>query len=155
MSTLKQDAIVPEIFVHDGPAALEFYKQAFGAEEVSRVMYTDRKRLVHGELRIGGHQLFVCNEFEASEGGTCRAPRTLQGTPVRITLSVTNADATVERAVAAGARVLLPVADTFWGARYGKIVDPFGHEWGINQQKIELSDAETNEAARAYFDAKS
>jgi len=130
----RTEQFIPELIVDDGPAALEFYKAAFGVEEVERMMAPDGRRLIHGELTLDGQRFFVCNEFSASEGGTCRSPRTLGGTGVRITLLVDDADATVRRAVAAGARVLLPVADMFWGARYGKIVDPFGHEWGINQQ---------------------
>jgi PhnB protein len=154
MSKLDQDRIVPEIFVHSGVEALEFYKKAFGAVEVARHMAPDGKRLGHGELTIGGHQLFVCDEFTASEGGSCKTPRTLGGTAVRLTLAVEDADATVARAVAAGARVTLPVQDMYWGARYGKLVDPYGHEWGINQQQKALSAEETDEAARAYHAKK-
>ena len=87
----------------------------------------------------------------ASEGGTCKSPETLGGTGVRITLLVDDADAIVARAVAAGARVSMPVQDMFWGGRYGKIVDPFGHEWGINQQVKEQSPEETQTAADEFF----
>jgi PhnB protein len=154
MSKLDQDRIIPEIFVHDGPLALEFYKKAFGAIEVARHMAPDGRRLAHGELTIFGHQLFVCDEFEASEGGSCRSPRSLGGTPVRITLAVDDADAVVSRCVAAGARITFPVQDMYWGARYGKVVDPFGHEWGINQPQRALSPEETEAGARAYHAGK-
>jgi len=70
---------------------------------------------------------------------------------VRITLEVADADALVERALAAGARVLMPVQDLFWGARYGKILDPFGHEWGINQQLKQQTDEETHAAAEEFL----
>jgi PhnB protein len=73
---------------------------------------------------------------------------------VRITLMVDDADGLVERAVAAGARVLMPLQDLFWGARYGKIVDPFGHEWGINQQLKEQTDEETHAAAEEFLARK-
>ena len=87
-----------------------------------------------------------------TEGGTVKTPQTLGGgTCVRITLMVDDADALVERAVAAGAQVLMPVQDMFWGGRYGKIVDPFGHEWGINQQLKELSADETKAAADEFL----
>jgi PhnB protein len=66
--------IVPELFVHDGLAALEFYRSAFGAEERSRMLAPDGQRLLHAELRILGQRLFVCNEFRADEGATCRSP---------------------------------------------------------------------------------
>jgi PhnB protein len=147
----EREHIIPEIFVHDGPGALSFYQRAFGAEERSRMLTPDGKKLVHGELVLVGHRLFVCDEFSASEGGTCRTPRTLGGTGVRINLEVDDADEFVARAVAAGAQVLMPVQDMFWGARYGKLVDPYGHEWGINQQVKELSPSEEAEGAKTFF----
>jgi PhnB protein len=146
--------IVPEIFVHDGLAALEFYRRAFGAEERSRMLAPDGQRLLHAELLILGQRLFLCDEFRAEEGGTCRSPRTLGGTPIRLMLEVDDADRTVERAVAAGARVMLPVQDMFWGARYGKLIDPYGHEWGINQQQRQLSAEQEAAEAKRYFDKK-
>jgi PhnB protein len=147
----REDQFIPELIVHGGPAALDFYKQAFGAEEVHRMMTPDGKKLIHGELTLDGHKFFICDEFSAGEGGTCKSPETLGGTGVRITLMVDNADRVVEQAVAAGARVSLPVQDMFWGGRYGKIVDPFGHEWGINQQVREQSHEETQAAAGQFF----
>ena len=111
-------------------------------------------KLMHGELTLDGHKFFVCDAFPASEGGTCKSPHTLGGTGVRITLLVDDADKTVEAAVAAGGYVTLPVRDMFWGGRYGKIVDPFGHEWGINQQIKEQSIEEAQIAAEAFFQKK-
>jgi PhnB protein len=154
MSKLDQDRIVPEIIVHDGIAALAFYKAAFGAVEVARHLAPDGKRLGHGELTIGGHQLFVCDEFSPSEGGSCRSPRSLGGTPFRITLAVDDCDAVVARAVAAGAELTFPPQDMYWGARYAKLVDPFGHEWGINQPQRALDAAEVDAGARAYHAKK-
>ena len=147
----KPDSITPEIFVHDGPAALEFYKRAFGALERSRMMSPDGKKLLNGQIEIRGHRLFVCDEFSASEGGTCRCPRTLGGTGVRIMLEVDDADRAVQQAVEAGATVMIPVADMFWGARYGKLIDPFGHEWGINQQVEQLTEAQESEGMKRHF----
>ena len=147
----RDDQFIPELIVRGGPAALDFYKQAFGAAEVHRMMTPDGAKLIHGELILDGHKFFVCDEFPASEGGTCKSPQTLGGTGVRITILVDDADRVVERAVAGGARVSMPVQDMFWGARYGKIVDPFGHEWGINQQVKEQSPDETQAAAAEFF----
>ena len=147
----QEDQFIPHLIVSDGLAALKFYKETFGAEEGDNMMAPDGKRLMHGELVLDGHKLFVSDEFGASEGGSCKTPQTLGGTCVRITLQTDNADAVVERAVSRGARVLMPVQDMFWGARYGKIVDPFGHEWGINQQVRELSAEETEKAAEEFF----
>jgi PhnB protein len=146
-----EDQFVPHVFVSDGKAAMDFYKDVFGGTEGDSMMAPDGKRLMHGEIVLDGHKLFVSDEFSESEGGSGKTPQTLGGTSVRITLSVDDADAVVERAVARGARVQMPVADMFWGARYGKIVDPFGHEWGINQQVQELTPEETDAAAAEFF----
>ena len=147
----KRDSITPEIFVHDGPGALEFYKRAFGAVEHSRMMSPDGKKLLHAELEIRGHRLFVCDEFSSGEGGTCRCPQTLGGTGVRIMLEVDDADRAFAQAVAAGATAMLPPTDMFWGARYGKLMDPYGHEWGINHQREELTQAQVAERAASFF----
>lgn len=147
----REDQFIPHLAVSDGLAALEFYKSVFGAEEGDRMMAPDGKRIMHGEIIIDGHKCFLSDEFTEQEGGTVKTPQTLGGTCVRITLMVDDADALVERAVAAGARVLMPLQDLFWGARYGKIVDPFGHEWGINQQLKEQSPEETQAAAEEFL----
>lgn len=148
------DQFIPHLCVSDGVAALEFYKAVFGAEEADRMLSPDGKKLVHGEIVIDGHKCFVSDEFPAEEGGTVKTPQTLGGTCVRVTLQVDDADALVQRAVVAGAKVLMPVQEMFWGARYGKIVDPFGHEWGINQQVREPSPEETQAAADKFFAKK-
>src|SRR5882762_4161496 len=145
------DQFIPHLIVSNGPAAVEFYKAAFSAEPGHQMMAPDGKRLMHGELQLDGHKVFVSDEFGAHEGGSCKSPETLGGTGVRVTLLVDDADATVARAVAAGAYVLMPVQDMFWGGRYGKIIDPFGHEWGINQQLVELSPEETDAAADEFL----
>jgi PhnB protein len=148
----REDQFIPHLCVSDGLAALEFYKSVFGAEEGDRMMARDDKRLMHGEIIIDGHKCFLSDEFGQAEGGTVKTPQTLGGgTCVRVTLMVDDADGLVERAVAAGAQVLMPVQDMFWGGRYGKILDPFGHEWGINQQLKELSADETKAAADEFL----
>jgi PhnB protein len=150
----REDQFIPHLIVSDGLAALEFYKNTFGAELGDSMMAPDGKRLMHGEVVLDGHKLFISDEFADSEGGTCKMPETLGGTCTRIMLMTDNADAVVERAVAAGARVVMPVQDMFWGARYGQIVDPFGHAWGINQQLKEQTPEETQAAADEFFAKK-
>ena len=88
----RENQFIPELIVRGGLAALDFYKSVFGAEEVHRMMKPGTKKLMHGELTLDGHKFFVCDEFPASEGGTCKSPETLGGTGVRITLQVDNAD---------------------------------------------------------------
>jgi PhnB protein len=148
----REDQFIPHLMVSNGLAAIDFYKTLFGAEEGHRMMAPDGKRLMHGEIVLDGHKFFLSDEFEAGEGGTLKSPQALGGTCVRITIEVEDADSTVERAVAAGASVLMPLQDLFWGARYGKILDPFGHEWGINQQLKEQTEAETQAAAEEFFE---
>ena len=147
----RADQFIPHVIVSDGQAALKFYKEVFGATDGDIMMAPDGKRLMHGEVVLEGHKLFVSDEFSEADGGTCKMPQTLGGTCVRITLQVDDADAVVERAVARGARLLMPVQEMFWGARYGKFLDPFGHEWGINQQQKELSKEEADAAAEEFL----
>ncbi|MEI9948921.1 MAG: VOC family protein [Pseudomonadota bacterium] len=148
---MRPDQFIPQLIVLDGSMAMEFYKRAFGATEVSRTMTEDGKNLMHGELSLDGHLFYVSDEFDASQGGTCRSPKSLGGTGVRITVLVDDADKIAAQASALGAKVLMPVQDMFWGGRYGKLLDPFGHEWGINQQQREQTEAETQKAADRYF----
>ena len=147
----RQDQFIPHLIVNDGLAALKFYKDVFGAQEGDRMMEPNGRRLMHGEIVLDGHKLFVSDEFPDKDAGTCRMPESLGGTCVRITAEVADADQVVARAVSLGAKVIMPVADMFWGARYGKIRDPFGHEWGINQQLKEMTKEETDAAARDFF----
>jgi len=146
-----EDQFVPHLIVRDGLAAMKFYEEVLGAERGHTMMAPDGRRVMHGELTLDGHKIFLSDEFSAAEGGSCSTPQTLGGSCVRIMLMTDNADAVVEQAVAHGAKVLMPVQDMFWGARYGQIVDPFGHQWGINQQLKEQSEAETNAAADEFF----
>jgi PhnB protein len=147
----REDQFIPHVIVNDGVAALKFYREVFGATEGDVMMAPDGKRVMHGEIVLDGHKLFLSDEFSEAEGGSCKLPEKLGGTAGRVTVQVDDADALVERAVSRGATVLMPVADMFWGARYGKIRDPFGHEWGINQQLVEQSKEETDAAAAEFF----
>lgn len=147
----REDQFIPHLIFSDGLAALRFYEAVFGGVEGDNMMARDGKRVMHGEIVLDGHKLFISDEFDASEGGSCRSPETLGGTCARITLMVDDPDAVVERAVVRGSRVLMPVQDMFWGARYGKFIDPFGHEWGINQQLKEMTPEETQARADEFF----
>ena len=147
----REDQFIPHLIVNDGLAALRFYREVFGATEGHNMMAPDGKRLMHGELALDGHKFFVSDEFTAEEGGSVKMPQSLGGSSVRITLMTGDADAVVERALARGAEIIMPVQDMFWGARYGQIRDPFGHVWGINQQLEEQTEEETNAAAKEFF----
>jgi PhnB protein len=147
----QEDQFVPHLIVSNGMAALKFYREVFGATEGHNMMAPDGKRLMHGELELDGHKFFVSDEFTAAEGGNCQTPETLGGTSVRITLMTDDADGVFERAVARGAKVIMPLQNMFWGARYGQLLDPWGHNWGINQQLQEQTEEETELAAKEFF----
>lgn len=108
-------------------AAIEFYKAAFGAEELMRLPGPDG-RLLHAAVRVNGCMVMLNDEYPEMGG---HSPQSLGGTPVTLHLMVDDADAVAARAVGAGAEVVMPVTDQFWGDRYGVVKDPFGHMWSI------------------------
>lgn len=105
--------------------AIEFYKNAFGAEEVCR-MPGPGGMIMHAEIRIGNSSIMLCDEME---GMTSKTPKGLGGSPVTVHLFVEDVDAVFNKAAAAGATPTMPVTDMFWGDRYGKVEDPYGHQW--------------------------
>ncbi len=120
-------SLTPHLVCRGAAAAIEFYGRAFGAIELFRLPGPDG-RLIHACVRIGDSQLFLVDEMP--EHGAL-GPQALNGTPVTLHLQVEDADAAFARAVQAGATVSMPLADMFWGDRYGQLVDPFGHHWSI------------------------
>ncbi len=122
--------VTPMLAVRDAASAIEFYKAAFGATETTRMTDSSGK-VSHCEINIGGSPIMVADEFREHN----ISPQTLGGSPVMVHLLVEDVDATFSRAVAAGAKVLRPVADQFHGYRNGKLVDPFGHIWMIATYK--------------------
>ncbi len=142
-------SITAHIVVQGAEAATAFYREAFGATEVSRIPTPDG-RLMSVELTIGSSALHLADEFP--EMGVL-APPSIGGTPVVLQLDVEDADAVFARAVAAGAQVRSPVADTFWGARHGQLTDPFGHRWNVSQHVRDVPHEEVvAAAARAFSD---
>lgn len=135
----------PHLVCAGAGKAIDFYKKAFGAEEMMRLPGKDG-RLIHGSIRINGSTVMLVDEFP--EMGNA-APPTLKGTPVTIHLMVYDVDAFTRRAVKAGAKVIMPIADMFWGDRYGVIEDPFGHRWSIATHLRDVSPAEIKEAMRS------
>jgi PhnB protein len=141
----------PHIFVSNAAAAIDFYKKAFNAEELTRHAAPDGKRLMHAALLINGSTLMLCDDFPEYCGGKSSTPEAFGGSPVILHLQVTEADSVYEQAVAAGATVAMPLADQFWGDRYGQIKDPFGHTWSIGARVRKVSEEELKEAAKAQF----
>ena len=122
--------------------AIEFYTKAFNAVELSRLP-GPKGKLMHAMLRIGNSALMLTDEFPEWGGF---GPKLLKGSPVTVHLYVENVDAAVEQAVAAGAKITMPLADMFWGDRYAQLEDPFGHHWSMATHKRDLSPAEIQEA---------
>jgi PhnB protein len=133
-----EPAVLPHLVVGDAAGAIDFYVKAFGAEEIGRVPGPDGK-LVHAALRINGATIMLNDDFPEMSGGKSMTPASLGGTPVTIHLVVDDVDAKFQRALDAGATVVAPLDDQFWGDRYGVVADPFGHHWSLGQPVREVS----------------
>ena len=137
----------PYLIVTGAARAIEFYKQAFGAAEVMR-MDGPNGKVMHAEIKIGDSHIMLADEFPDMDA---RSPQTIGGTPVSLMLYLEDADAVTARAVSAGAKLLRPVKDQFYGDRCGTIADPFGHKWTISTHKEDLSPEEIQKRAAALF----
>ena len=124
----------------DTKRALEYYEKAFGAETVMS-MPGPGGRIMHAEIKIGDSMVFMSDEFPAMSPDT-KSPQTAGCVTGTVFLYVPDVDAVFKRAVDAGAKVVQPITDMFWGDRFGKIVDPFGHHWGIATHKEDVSPEE-------------
>jgi PhnB protein len=139
-------SVTPYLIVKGGVRAIEFYKTAFGATELARMMQPDG-RVGHAEIKIGDSPVMLADEFP--EMGQ-KSPQTIGGTPVSLMIYVPDVDAVVARAVAAGAELTRPVADQFYGDRTGGVTDPFGHAWFIATHKEDLSMEELQRRAAQH-----
>jgi PhnB protein len=140
-------SITPSLFVADAAKAIDFYKKAFGAEEVMRFPGPDG-RIMYAELRIGDSPLMLGDEMP--EQGT-RGPRSLGGTPVSLFLYTENVDASWKRAVDAGGKPVVPLDNQFWGDRAGCIEDPGGHQWWLSQRIKDMTVDELRKSAEEFF----
>jgi PhnB protein len=140
--------LTPHIVVSDAAAAIDFYKAAFGAVETSRHLAPKSGKVMHASLSINGGVLMLNDDFSGSMGCKSETPEALGGSPVIFHLEVADADAAWAKALSAGAQVKYPLADQFWGARYGQLRDPFGHYWSVSHCLAQPTDAEVEEAAK-------
>lgn len=131
-------SVTPHLVIKDAAKAIDFYQKAFGAKEIYRLLGPGGK-IMHAAIQIGDSQVFMADEFP--EMG-CVGPATLGGSPVTLHIFVEDVDALWERATKAGVTVQMPLGDQFWGDRYGKVKDPFGHEWSLATHKEDLSPEE-------------
>ena len=136
-------SVTPYLCCRNAGAAIDFYQKAFGATELMR-MGAPGEKIGHADLQIGDSHLMLADEFP--EMGFL-SPQTVGGSPVMIHLYVEDADATTSRAVAAGAKVVKPVEDQFYGDRGGQLDDPFGHKWYVSTRKEDLSFEEVKQRA--------
>ena len=141
-------SVTPALIVRDAAAAIEFYKKAFGAEEIDRMAGPDGS-IMHAEIRIGDSLIMLGEENE--QWGT-RSPLLTNGNPGSLHLYVEDADAAFDRALEAGAKVRYPLEDAFWGDRYGKVTDPFGHEWGLATRVRDMTPAEMAKAGKEWME---
>ena len=140
--------LAPHLTIAGARAALDFYQSAFGAKS-GYVQETPDGRIMHAELHLpNGGVFFLCDDF-ADMGGS-RSPTALGGSPVTIHLELSSVDEAWKRAVSAGAKVEMELADQFWGARYGVLSDPFGHRWSLATQKREVPRGELDSAAKSF-----
>lgn len=137
-------SVTPHLVCAGAADAIEFYKKAFGAVEEARIPGA-QGRLMHAMIRIGDSAVMLVDEMP--EWGAF-GPKSLKGSPVTIHLYVDDADAFVARAVKAGAKVTMPLDDAFWGDRYGKLEDPFGHHWSVATHMRDVSAEEMQQAMR-------
>jgi PhnB protein len=137
-------SVTPHLVCAGAAEAIEFYKKAFNATEVGR-MPGPQGKLIHAMIRIGDSGIMLVDEFP--EWGSF-GPKALKGSAVTIHLYVEDVDAFVKRAVAAGAKLTMPVEDMFWGDRYGKLEDPFGHQWSVATHTRDVSREEMQQAAQ-------
>ncbi len=149
MSTVKKipdgmHSVTPHMVCAGASAALDFYKKAFGAVELSRLPGPDGK-LMHASFRIGDSTIMLGDE--CPEWGAL-GPLALKGSPVTIHLYVEDVDAAFAQAVGAGATVKMPVSDMFWGDRYGVVTDPFGHQWSLATHTRDLTHEEIAKAGQ-------
>ncbi len=137
----------PYLVITNAGKAIEFYKEAFGAMERMRLASPDGK-VMHAEIKIGDSPIMLCDECP---DWNALSPQTIGGTAVSIMLYVEDADTVVNRAVEAGAKLLMPVADQFWGDRCGTVTDPFGHKWTVATHTEDVSPEEICKRAKELF----
>ena len=139
--------ITPNITVRDAAKAIDFYKKAFGAEEVMR-MPAPGGKVMHAEMKLGNSHFMLADEMP--EMGN-KGPKSLGGTPISFYIYVENVDNAWKRALSAGGKETMPLADMFWGDRTGRLEDPFGHAWVLAQHIKDVTPAEMKTAGEEFM----
>lgn len=141
--------VTAHLVVRGGDQAIEFYKKAFSAQQVGGIHRTPDGRVMHAELKIGDSRIMLADEFPGM--GTSQSPQALGGTTVVLNIYVDNVDRLFDQAVGAGAKVTMPLANQFWGDRYGQVSDPFGHQWALGQHVEDVAPEEMEKRAQEMF----
>jgi PhnB protein len=141
--------VTPYLCVGDAAAAIRWYCEHMGAELLFQNL-TDDGKVMHARLSFNGGTVMLSDDFPEWNEGRAKTPEAYGGSPVTIHLEVPDADTTFERAVAGGAKVAFPLQDTFWGARYGKVVCPAGHQWDISTTKVQMTPESLQDAAKDW-----
>ena len=144
------EGILPHLIVDGCANAIEFYKKAFGAEEVMRVPGPGGK-LMHAEIRIGSSLVYLADDTPEFCDGKSKHPGALGATPVVLHQYVRNVDQALERVAKAGGTIIGPATDMFWGDRYGRVRDPFGHEWSLATHVKDLTPEQVDKASREFM----
>ena len=142
--------VTPRLVVRDGAAAIDFYVQAFAAQEIGERFADPEGRLIHAEVRIGDSVVMITEE--SSDATPAKSPQSLSGTVSAIMATYwEDVDVAWERALTAGAEVIYPLADQFYGERGGRLRDPFGQQWMLSQRIEKLSREEMSRRAERFF----
>jgi PhnB protein len=144
-------SVTPSLVVSNAKEALTFYKKAFDAKEIFQFPTPDGK-ILHSMIQIGDSFVMLSDEF-SSMG--MRSPLTIGGTPITLHIYVEDADKIFNQAVSVGAVVTMPMMNVFWGDRYGIVMDPYGHSWGIATHKIDMTPEGLRKAGEEYFSSLS
>jgi uncharacterized glyoxalase superfamily protein PhnB len=137
--------VTPQLTIENAAEAIDWYKKALGAEELARSVGPDGK-IMHAEIKIGGSRVMLNDDVMGGKG-----PKAYGGSPMSLWLYLDDCDGLFHRAVAAGAAVAMPLADMFWGDRFGAINDPFGYRWSFATRKEDLTPAEIAEREVAWM----
>lgn len=140
--------LAPHLTIKGAGDAIEFYKKAFGAEEMMRMNSPDESAVMYAEVKIGDSRVLISDEMPQ---GCCKSPATVGATTAVVHLYVADCDKLFAQATAAGAETVMPMMDAFWGDRYGMVKDPFGHCWSIATHKEDLTPQEIGQRAEAFF----
>ena len=140
--------LTPYLVVSDAAAAVDFYKTAFGATQDGEAhTMPGTNKIMHARVIVNGALIMLSDDFSDRMGGGCMTPPALGGSPVTLALQLDDVQSFWDKAVAGGATVTMPLADQFWGDRYGQVTDPFGHKWSMSQTLKVMTDKEMQESA--------